>query len=471
MEDNDLQAPKVISLDTLGLITYRRFADRDEDKVELILVDTTMKAKWRGYIPLARGFTLIASKASGSTVYFLYKFGNAVVSDLIILSVRVLDGNYTIMPIQNFIPFNFFEFEVTSKAIIIGGYFNYRPLVMYVDLATQKAKILPGLFNEAGELTQIKAAGDGSFDVVLMAKNADRVKCLWIRNYDAEGGLLKTTIVAPDRKKNFIFGRSVKTADSSTVVVGVYGRFTDYSRGIFLSEIDAAGGYQTKYYNFGDLKNFFSYMRAKREQRVKNRIERRKVKGKKIKFNYRILVQELVPYNNQVIMLGEAFYPHYTYRSRNFGNSPLATYYSYTSSRGDLVFDGFQYTHAVVIGFDEHGNLKWDNSFEIGDIKSMQLNQTVRIGVADDKIVLLYPFENTVRSKIISNNKVIEGKASNDMKTNIATDVVKNKETEMSKLDYWYHHHFFAFGVQTIRSTVDRTASRKVFFINKLSYR
>jgi hypothetical protein len=353
----------------------------------------------------------------------------------------------------------------------LAGYFNYRPLVLYVDMRIQKAKILPGFFNEVAELTQLKAQADGTVDVIMMAKNVDRLKCLWIRSYDSEGNLFKTTIVTPDAKKNFIFGRSVKTADNRTMVVGVYGRYTDYSRGIFVSEIDPAGEYSTQYYNFGDLKNFFSYLKVKRQQRIKSRIERRKVKGRKIKFNYRLLVHELVSYNNQVVMLGEAFYPHYAYRSRGLGGVGVNTYYAYSSTRGDLVFDGFQYTHAVVIGFEPGGKLLWDNSFEIKDVRTFQLEQYVKMGRQNDRLGLLYPYQNTVRSKVISGSTVLEGKTNNAMKTNYSNDFVKDKETQLSKLDYWYDNHFFVYGVQTIRSNIDKEVSRKVFFINKIRFK
>jgi gamma-glutamylcyclotransferase (GGCT)/AIG2-like uncharacterized protein YtfP len=139
-------------------------------------------------------------------------------------------------------------------------------------------------------------------------------------------------------------------------------------------------------------------MKARREKRVKEKIERRRIKGKKIKFNYRVLVQELIPFGNQYILLGEAFYTHYTYP----GNVQ--------------VFDGYQYTHAVVIGFDKNGKLMWDNSFEINDVKTYALEQYVKIYPQKEGIILLYLYENTIRSKIISGSDVLEGKSLDEMK-------------------------------------------------------
>ena len=209
-------------------------------------------------------------------------------------------------------------------------------------------------------------------------------------------------------------------------------------------------------------------MKARREKRIKERIERRKIKGKKIKFNYRLMVHELIPYNDQFIMLGEAFFPRYSNRSSSpYGGSyspwnygmPVPYYRTYGT---DLVFDGYQYTHAVAIGFDKKANLVWDNSFEINGIKVNQLEQFVKIFPTPDHILLAYIFENAIRTKIIRGDQVIEGTVQSSMDTN------NNKETtrtQNGKLEYWYGDHFFVHGVQYIKNN-DNT--RKVFFIAKL---
>jgi hypothetical protein len=140
--------------------------------------------------------------------------------------------------------------------------------------------------------------------------------------------------------------------------------------------------------------------------------------------------------------------------------------------RGDRIFDGYQYTHSIVIGFDANGKLKWDNSFEINDVRTFELQQIVKISPADNRIVLLYLHNNLIRSKIIKDDQVLEGKTADPVKSKFETDVVKEKDTESSKLDYWYSQHFFASGVQKVRNqlTGNESGYRKVFFINKLKY-
>jgi hypothetical protein len=473
VQDSERETFKVVSAHEKGIILYRRLTQSSENTLELVKVDTALNEVWRGYVQLNLDETVLFSYVKQDFVYLLIKSRNNVLGDFIILELKMETGSYNLYTAKNLIPFTPTEFIITDGAALIGGYFNYRPLILHFNFKLLQSKILPGFFNEPGELTQLKPNDDGSVDVIVSAKNYNKEKGLWIRNYHADGSLVKTTILQPEENKNLIYGRSVKMPNGEQVVSGVYGRYGEYSRGIFVASINILGEYSIKYYSFAELEHFFNYMKANRERRIKEKIERRRIKGKKIKFNYRILVQELIPYGDQYVLLGEAFYPHYSY-ARNY---PPYSYnyrtqaYHIPMSRSDLIFDGFQYTHAVVIGFDKNGKLLWDNSFEINDVKTFDLEQFVKIYPQEKSISLLYLFENEIRNKIISNSDVLEGKSFDDIKMKFKDDQVKDKETETSKLDYWYDRHFFAYGVQQVHNLSEPSvpSTRKVFFVNKIT--
>jgi hypothetical protein len=471
MSDDVSERYKAIGLAQNGLMAYRRLDGRNTDQIELIKVDTALHENWKGYVEVPKNLVLHRVQHRSEFVFFLFRDRNHG-GDFQIEAINLMSGSHRAYMVKNLIPFNPTDFTITDQAAMIGGYYNYRPIVLYFSFATQRSRVLPGFFNAPGELDQLKAYTDGSVDVVVSAKNFEKRRSLWIRNYDAQGTLVKTTILEPEEDKHLIFGRSVKLANGQQIVAGVYGRFTDYSRGIFVANINEAGEYGISYYPFAKLENFFNYMKAKQKQRVKERIERRTIRGKKIKFNYRFLIHDLIPYQNQYIMTGEAFYPHYTYpKAGQFYESrfiPMA--YSYGSPiRNELVFDGYQYTHAVVIGFDKGGNLKWDNSFEINDIKTMQLEEFVEVKADKERIVMMYLFENKLRTKIINGADVLEGKSENQIKTSRQGETVDIPNIESEQLDYWYGNYFFAYGVQNLKQPWG--ATRRAFFVNKIFYR
>ncbi|MCK5372510.1 MAG: hypothetical protein KAQ62_28300, partial [Cyclobacteriaceae bacterium] len=266
---------------------------------------------------------------------------------------------------------------------------------------------------------------------------------------------------------SLLFGRTVKLDRNAELIVGTYTRKrSDMSRGIFLARISQEGDQIINYYNYADLKNFFSYMKARRQKRVEERIKRRKVKGKKNKFNYRLLVHEVVELDGKFIMVGEAFYPKYS-QSSYYGG-----YSSYYGNSYGTAFEGYKYTHAVVFGFDRRGRLIWDNSFEINDVISYTLDQFVHISMSDKEMALLYVYEDEIRSKIIEGNEVMEGKTFNELKLSFEDDVVSKSEDEYGGLEKWYGGNLFAYGILKIKNMKDEGVklNREVFFINKISY-
>lgn len=456
-----------------GLFLHRHLAGTKEDQIHLIRLDTAFQEKWSGFVAVQRNYRIMGTKAFRDQLFMLLRYRDYSKNDLILFAISEADGAYIQYSIKSYIPFAPTEFQVTDDAAIIGGYYNRIPVVLHYSFTQQRSKVLPGLFSEAGELTQIKTHADGSFDVLISAKNLARQRTIWIKSYDPEGGLLRNLPLEPDDNKHLIFGRSLKTDGDKQIVAGVYGnKSAEFSRGLFIATIDPSGLEQIRYYNFADLKNFFQYMKANREKRIKNRIERKKIKGKKIRFNYRFLVHELVPYKDQFVLLGEAFYPRYISAER--GHYRFFTPYGITPGnivQNGRIFDGYHYTHAVVMGFDDDANLIWDNSFEINDVKTFTLEQFVKLEVLPDRLALMYLFENDIRTKIIQNDRVLEGKTIDPIMTFRDNDVIKDDRNDKNKLEYWYNNYLYAFGVQDIVSeTRDSSLKRRVFFINKVHY-
>ena len=136
---------------------------------------------------------------------------------------RQSKGDYTKYDVKNFIPFATTEFQVTENAALIGGYFNQVPVVLYFSFDTQRSKILPGLLNENGELTQIKTYPDGTFDVLISAVNFKKQQTVWIKNYDENGDLQSNFALDPEENKHLIFARAMKTEDNIQLIAGVYG--------------------------------------------------------------------------------------------------------------------------------------------------------------------------------------------------------------------------------------------------------
>ncbi len=467
-EDEDFG---VISAKEKGIVLYREVRNRErrmDRKYQVILVDSTLNIKWEAYYFINLRYIQIGYEVAGDYFYLLFQRNSeSLKADLFVLRIDMRTKNSETFLIEREYPLELSYFEVVGNTLVFGGISNKLPAIVIYEFGYITPKVLQGLFNEKTQILQIEIDDDLKIINVLVSfKTKDNRKSLSLKSYGETGELIKNISLQPSDEHSLLFGKTVKLDRKAELIVGTYARKrSDMSRGIFLAKISEEGDQVINYYNYADLKNFFSYMKARKQKRIEERIKRRKVKGKKNKYSYRLLVHEVVERDGKFIMVGEAFYPKYS----------QASYYGgigyYGNSYGSA-FDGYKYTHAVVLGFDRRGRLLWDNSFEINDVESYTLDQFVHISMNEKEIALIYMFEDEIRTKNIEGNEVIEGKTFDELKLSFENDELSKNDDIYGRLEEWYDGNLFVYGVHKIKNMKDEGVrlNRKVFFINKIRY-
>jgi hypothetical protein len=474
MEDSERNDFEVLSADDQGIIVYREVRNtetRMERKYQVILIDTALNKQWENSYYVHLKYIQIGFEYAQDYFYLLFQRNTeSMKADLYVLRVNLLTQNVETFTIERDYAMELSHFEVVGNTLIFGGSTNGVPTIVTYKFGSIQAKVLPGFFIERSNIQHLETDDKlRSFNVLVDMRINDGRKTLSFKSFDEEGEMIKNINLKPSDEKSLLFGRAISLDDNVDLIVGTYTRKrSDMSRGIFLARIEPTGDQVINYYNYADLKNFFSYMKAKRQRRVEERIKRRKVKGKKNKFNYHLLVHEVVAWEGKFIMVGEAFFPKYSQSSFYGGYAP------YSNSRNyGMAFEGYKYTHAVVFGFDRRGRLVWDNSFEINDVTSYILDQFVHVSLSDEEMALLYMYENEIRTKVIEGNDVVEGKTFNELELSFEDDLVDHDDSEYGGLEKWYDGRLFAYGIQKIKNAKGERirSEREVFFINKILYR
>lgn len=471
--DDDDDYFEVLSAEEKGIVLYREVQNKEtkmERKYQVILIDSALNKKWESNYFINLRYIQIGYEYFGDYFYLLFQRNTeSLKADLFVLRIHLDTKNAETFLIEREYNMELSEFEILGNTVVLGGYSNNIPAVIGYEFGKTQPKVFPGLFNEKTQLQHLEIDDDlRLLNVLTSFKTKDGGRSLSLKTYDEYGSLLKNVNLQPSEDRSLLFGRTVKLDLDVELIVGTYTKKrSDISRGIFLARISPEGDQIINYYNYADLKNFFSYMKAKKQSRVEDRIERRKVKGKKNKFNYRLLVHEVVEWDGKFIMVGEAFFPKYTQSSYMGGFSS-----GFYGNNYGSYFEGYKYTHAVVFGFDRRGRLLWDNSFEINDVTSFNLDQFVHISLSDDDMALLYMYDNEIRTKIIEGNEVLEGKTFNELKLTFEDDVVSQKEDEYGGLEKWYGGNLFVYGIHKIENNKDEGVrlNREVFFINMIKY-
>jgi hypothetical protein len=459
----------VMSMKEKGIVLFRELDYLPETRKkawEVVRLDTLLQNVLTKNYYLEYKAELLGYEYRANHLYLLFRMGQYQKDDLKIIKINMDTGEDVHFDIKQIVPITLTEFTIIGNAALLGGYVNYRPALIHYSFDRQKIKVLPGIYRNHSELIELNIDEEtNTFAVLMTERTREKLSTISIKRFNANGDLIQNTLLEPLPNSSILYGRFTSLTNKHQFVVGTYShKRSRYSRGIYIAHLDPNSEEKPKitYFNYGDLKNFFNYMKAKRAARVKERVERRKVQGKKIRLNYRFMVHDIIKENGNFLMIGEAFYPKY---------GSAGYYGSYTYFPGYQAFEGYKYTHAIIIAFDSDGKLIYDNSFEINDVLSFQLDQLVSINVQEGKIILLYTYENIIRSKIIQGDEVLEGKAFNEIELAFEDDIVGNKNSEMGGLKKWYGDYFFAYGVQKIKNLRGSVVvTREVFYINKIVY-
>jgi hypothetical protein len=470
--ENINQSYTIVSAEENGLYIFKEQFDKgtkDKNSWEVIRLDTAFQEVITSELLIDNKYNFKGYSYNNGKFALLFQEGIDYAEGLEFIIFNTIDDSYRIYDYKNVVPITLTVFELKNDAVIFGGNVNYRAVTMMYNFALEKGIVLPGFYTDRSTLLQIVTdTGDEWFRVVTSERRFNRRYGITIRTYSTRGQLVSTQEFDGTEENSLTNGRIVNLKNGENILAGTYSlkQRTELSRGIYLSSIAGQEAPSIRYYNYANLSNFFNYMKEKRKERVISRIKRKKIKGKKLKFRYRLEVHDIIKQENQNILIGEAYYPTYT------SNATSVIPYNEALANGvaSQVFDGYKYTHAIIIGFDNNGNLLWDNSFEINDLKSFNLKKHVHVAFLEEKIVMLYLYDQQLKIKVIQENEIVEGKFTEILKLKYNDDKVQLSNDELAGLERWYGNVFLAFGTNKLKNLKDQDIdlNRKVFFINKI---
>jgi hypothetical protein len=365
--------------------------------------------------------------------------------------------------------------QVLNDYAYVSGTIKKSPAIMTINWKTGQTNILPiaiGNYktkNTSINNVQVKAQAN---EVFIFVKGKDSKKESEMFMIKCVDGKIKerASKIGQTGEKNIISISASKIDDNEYLISGTYGvNSTFVSSGLFFGKLIGNEVSFLKFNNFLDLKDFLSYLPEKKQERLEKKQRKKKKKGKELNASYNIADHDIIKTpENEYIFLGEAYYATYTTRSyTTFVNGQAVTNYQ-------TVFDGYQYTHAVVTKFDSNGELIWDHSFEMNpDIKPFYVKRFVSLfGDTDKSLNMAFVDRKKIHSKSIDylSGEIIKDESSEEIKTGLEGD--KTKRSYLT-IDYWYDNNYIIYGNQVIKNKGDNKSNRgkrKVFFMSKVSY-
>ena len=483
-----------ISIGKKGVVLVSQIA---KNSFNLSKYNSDLERDWSVNGNIEDNLDFVRSSFDGESVYLLFSRARTDFYQVVKANVNV--GFVETFYLSSVDRFQITDFQTVGYSVFMAGTVRDEPLLLYTNLANKQSKILPGVTQANTVIQSVELDTLHRVVNVTYAARKGREVKLIAKTFNESGQAVGQVLVEPEPDYSLLNGRLFIMNDSTKLLIGTYGfrnmqaGGASASQGLFLSKIVYDEVEFTQYHSFTDFKNFFNFMGDRERERMLRRIERKKEDGNDVKLNYRVLVHDIIAQNGNYLISGEVFYPEYRnnnygpYGSNSFwgssfgspfgygGFSPFGLYNPYyfnpffggsRLNNNGQVFNGFVYTHAVVAGFNEKGQLLWDNSLPFNNIKSMELKEKVKVKLNDDQTVALFYSNNgAISAKVFDQNKVVANLRPVEVTSDEAGDKVRRTSTD--EVVFWYDNYYLAYGYQRIVGSEGR---RDVFYLNKMAF-
>ncbi len=489
VDENSDEDYSVLPLGEQGaLITYHKHDDysRRPHIYTFQRVDTTLATRWKVEYTLTESFT--PEHTFENDRYSFYLATEPDTDNFSLMRLNLEDG--TVDTYTGKLPssLSMTDFKVMGNIAYLAGYYRSRPVVMAYSLFDGSIRVFQGLYINNVELGSIEV--DEYRQEVHVITHTLKKNCQFtLRSYSPDGRPLRV-IEYGGTQYSLISGKILPVSADESLLVGNYSTdCTPYSQGIFITRIrhNETGkltvttdrGEAIRYVDFSSLKNFFNYLKPKRQKKMQARLAEQKRLGKEYKFRYRLLVHDLLPTPNGLRLVAEVYYPQYrgsmsSYNSRSWRASSMTPTrfrqsISVPGNSGQMYSDGYRYTHAFVCEFDQQGNLLWDNCLPINNLTDVNPVQKVEVSTQGNRMVMAYEQESEIKTDVFERDSVLF--SGDTFKMTASSEREKVQTAADEKVIAWYGPYFLATGYQKLVPERGYSSQgREIFYVNKLIY-
>lgn len=125
-----------------------------------------------------------------------------------------------------------------------------------------------------------------------------------------------------------------------------------------------------------------------------------------------------------------------------------------------------KYSHAIALGINVDGKLKWDNSIDMHGLESTSKRQQVYSNSSEDEVLLYYLDGHTISYKPIDGGKDLADQNVFPIDSQSLEVSNSNMESQGSILP-WYRDKFITFGSHRLKAQEGETDY--FFFLDKIS--
>ncbi|MEA3443252.1 MAG: hypothetical protein U9R19_00850 [Bacteroidota bacterium] len=416
-----------------------------------------------------KSYKYAASSTTKNHIYILYKNrnGNYIFTSF---NVATLKSNEIKGKLSRKLPIG--KREIMNE---VACFYSYTKRVGYlyaINLKTGEQKGVPIKINNVRAKKTVTEAFQilkKSNEIVVCLNTSFKLKKnhLYIQRFNSNLEMLSTLKLTENVSQSIVNVSVSELNNGKLLLLGTFsGGSQARSEGIFISRLNNKEIEYLKFYNYSDFDKIYSYLSERKQEKIIRKRRRKERRGKHLNSSFRIEPHNAIILDDGYMFVGESYYP--TYQHRTYSTYSANGVYTTHSSN---IFDGFQYTHAVLARFDKNGQFLWDEALPMWPFHKPFFVKKF-ISLAKQKQSINMVFED--RSQIISATIDFDGntlcqRMANNIKTNAKGDYTR---WTSSVIEHWYGNNFIVHGNQKIKNKKNSRLAkkRKVYFINKIEF-
>ncbi len=444
-------------------------------------LDKTLTEQKRFEFDLPRGFVLEeALYDNNRLVAFFYTGRSSADTNFYLVDFNFADGKYSTITYPVPGRSGISHFAISDNYAIAGiNTRNDESMVLRYDMRHQNISLLSTGISDKTVIESVGINGiTNGFSVILRTTQSLKRRNYYVVKYTSQGQSYKTHLLS--KFDNYLINTAYihEINNSSDIIIGSYGttsrtRTIDgreitgvASTGFFSIVLSDQGEENINMYDFSEFDRFYRYLRRPTEIAPRRTLLRRDRTSREYSItDYNLLAHDIFIQNGQFVFLAEAYYPEY----RNV-TTMVYDYYGRPYPSTYSVFDGFRYLTTFIAGFNENGELQWNNDLELTDALTQSLRERVTPYVYDSTALMLsYVDGDRIAYKIIDKGQNLTSVSYAKVEPLNRHDKVQKESN--SYILPWYNDYFLVYGYQTVRNSYSSDRSKNIFYLSKVAFR
>lgn len=433
---------------TVLVFKMERSFRRNTEPFMLLCFNQNLEIAWQQAVKVPKNSRFLYGGVFQKTTYLLFSTSRRAEFLLVQLNTRTRSQRISNHFLDEKTSFLITDLQALQGNLFITGLQNGRLVVFRLDPSQSEIQQLPAIYDQSSALSALQTDTIANrAEYILSESNGLRGR-LQVKRLAPDGRLLSLSFLQ-DPQYNYLAGRFTPGDSATKLLVGTYSyRDLRYAQGFFAGTFIPGNNQSLKYHDFTSFSHYFDYMRPARQEKLKRKVARLRVAEKIYQLRQRMLLHQVYPLAEGFLLVGEQYYPRY----QNEGT-------------GKGMFDGYQFSQVVAAAIDRQGNLLWENSLPLQDVRTFNLREMITVGVWGKKVVLCHPEAEKLWYKELQNTETTPNdKFITIAPTNSADNVLSTYPDDVTN---WYNGNLLTYGVQTLRGT---KGFRTVYYLQKVSF-